>query len=419
MDRPVIRRRIGTRARWALAVVVMATAAGAIFLVLPASGAVLVDAKAIDTGPVVRTAFQDYLPLRAEIAPLHSVVISAVSGGTVNTLEQADGAIVAKGTPLARLDNPALRLEVAAREVEIASRLTDLSAQELALRRAQAELDGTVAAAANELLRSEHDLAQHQFLFDKGIIAPTALTPYQRDEAFRRDRVASLTATNHDERAAAAAQLARLSETRTMLAGNLGAVRDELQALVVRAPAGGRLTGFVPQPGQAVKAGDALGQVDSEGAYKLVGEVDEFYLSRLSVGQRATAATSGHDVRLVVDRVLPQVVGGRFKVELAFTDPSPAGLRRGEAIDARVTLGNSKAAIVASNGPWLDAGGTTAFVIDRSGARAVRRAITIGRRTPEQVEIIGGLHPGERIVTSGIAAYRTATSLIIREGTNE
>ncbi len=177
------------------------------------------------------------------------------------------------------------------------------------------------------------------------------------------------------------------------------------------------MTGFVIQPGQPIKAGDPLGQIDSEGADKLIGEIDEFYLSRLAVGQLATATIEGREVRLTVDRVLPQVVNGRFKVELVFAGATPAGLRRGQTVDARITLGDAKLAIVAPNGPWLDAGGTTAFVV--SGSRAVRRPVTTGRRTPEQVEITGGLHPGERIVTSGIAAYRTATSLILREGNHE
>ncbi len=417
MDRIVTRRRLAPHWRWLLALLVVIVVIAAVAVVVPPRGAVVVDAAAIDTGVVVRAPFRDALPLRAEVAPLHSVVLSAVAGGTVAALIATDGTLVAKGAPLARLDNPTLQLEVASREVEIASRLTDLSAQELALRRTQAEVEGTAATAGNELLKAEHELAQHQFLFDHGIIAPTALAPYQHDAAFRRDRLAALHASDRGERAAAATQTSRIAEARAMLSANLQAVRGELTALTLRAPVGGRLTGFVVQPGQPVKAGDALGQLDSEGADKLIGEVDEFYLSRLAVGQAASAMIDGYEVRLTVDRVLPQVVNGRFKVELVFAGATPAGLRRGQTVDARITLGDAKLAVVVPNGPWLDAGGTTAFVV--SGSRAVRRAVTTGRRTPEQVEIIAGLHPGERVVTSGIAAYRAATSLILREGTHE
>ncbi len=239
MDRIVTRRRLTPRWRWLLALLVAIVVAAVVALVVPPSGAVVVDAAAIDSGAVVRAPFQDTLPLRAEVAPLHSVVLSAVAGGTVAALIAADGTLVTKGAPLARLDNPALQLEVAGREVEIASRLTDLSAQELALRRTQADVEGTAATAGNELLKAEHDLAQHQFLFDHGIIAPTALAPYQRDAAFRRDRLTALRDSDRGERAAAATQTSRLAEARTMLSADLQAVRGELTALTVRRPSVG------------------------------------------------------------------------------------------------------------------------------------------------------------------------------------
>ena len=418
MDRPITRQRIGKRLRWALIALLVAALAGLVAWLVPARGALVVDAAAIETGAIVRAPFQDYLPLRAEVAPLHSVVVAAVSGGSVAALDVQDGVLVRAGAPLARLDNPALRLEVAGREVEIASRLADVSAQELALRRNRADLDTGAATAANEVLRAEHELQQHQTLFDKGILALAAIEPYRREAAFRRSRLAALRAGEGGERTAEGGQMARLAQTRALLSANLAAVRGELGGLVLRAPVAGRLTGFTLQPGQPVKAGDPLGQIDSEGAYKLIGEVDEFYLARLSPGQRATADIDGTAARLTVTRVLPQVVNGRFKVEVAFAGAAPAGLRRGQAVDARVTLGGSRSAVVAPAGAWLDAGGTTAFVM--AGERhAVRRAITVGRRTPEQVEVTGGLAPGERIVTSGIAAYRAQTSLIIRKGDQE
>ena len=415
MDRRITRKHSAKRLRWALIALSVSAVAAAVAWLLPARGALVVDAAAIETATIVRAPFQDYLPLRAEVAPLHSVVVAAVSGGSVAELYVQDGVLVRAGAPLARLDNPTLRLEVAGREVEIASRLADVSAQELALRRNRADLDNGAATAANEVLRAEHDLLQRKTLFDKGIIAPAALEPYKREAEFRRERLAALRSSEGGERTAEGGQMGRLAQTRALLSANLAAVRGELGGLVLRAPVAGRLTGFTLQPGQPLKAGDPLGQIDGEGAYKLIGEVDEFYLARLSPGQRATADIDGGAATLTVTRVLPQVVNGRFKVELTFAGTAPVGLRRGQAVDARVTLGGARSAVVAPAGAWLDAGGTTAFVMDADG-HAVRRAITLGRRTPEQVEVTGGLTPGERIVVSGIAAYAKQTSLIIRKG---
>ena len=169
---------------------------------------------------------------------------------------------------------------------------------------------------------------------------------------------------------------------------------------------------FTIQPGQALKPGDAAGQVDSEGAWKLVADVDQFFLGRVQVGQPAGAEG---DLRLVVSRVLPTVTDGKFHVELAFVGKPPAGLNRGQILDGKITLGAARAAVVAPLGGWLDSdGGTGAWVLDASGAHATRRTIHVGRRNADQVEIVSGLEPGEHIVTSDTGAFRKAAGINIK-----
>jgi HlyD family secretion protein len=103
--------------------------------------------------------------------------------------------------------------------------------------------------------------------------------------------------------------------------------------------------------------------------------------------------------------VLPAVKDGRFQVELTF-DKAPTGLNRGQTIDIRITLGAASRTVVAPVGGWLEAGGSSAFVLDADGAHARRRSVRIGRRNPEQVEILSGLNPGERIVTSNTSSVK-------------
>ena len=65
----------------------------------------------------------------------------------------------------------------------------------------------------------------------------------------------------------------------------------------------------------------------------------------------------------------------------------PPALRRGEAVDIRITLGDTRPALTAPNGAWLEgSGGAYAFVMNRNGRRAERRAISVGRRNPSLTE---------------------------------
>ena len=415
MDRPVAKPK--NRRRWIIAGVAagVAVVAGAAFWLLPSAGSLALKRADVEIAEVRREPFQDYLPIRAEVAPLTTVFVTAIEGGQVEQVAAQDGAEVAAGAPLARLTNPQLQLDVTAREAEIAARLGDVSAQELTLQRTRAERDAQVAQTSYDLLKARRELDKRERLHASGFESDAGVKTYSDEAAYHQARLAALQRGQSQENAIGSAQQAQIRQLAQRLDRNLQVVQASLGALIVRAPAAGRLTNFTLQPGQSLKAGETVGQIDSEGAYKLVAEVDEFYLGRIAPGQSATAETGGRNVPLRVLRVLPQVTGGRFKAELGFAGASPPGLRRGQSLDLRLTLGDTRPAVVLPNGAWLEAsGGAFAFVVKPGGGRAERRAIAVGRRNPQQVEVAKGLRPGERVVVSSYSGLEPYKHLILR-----
>ena len=367
----------------------------------------------VQLSTVTRTPFQDYLPIRGEVAPARSVFIDAVSGGQVERVMAVDGAEVSAGDILATLSNPQLTLDVSAREAEISGRLGDVNGQQLSLQTSRADRERAIADAEYSLLKANHDLAIRQKLHDLGYILDAGLKPYLDEAAYARDRVQALKAGRVREDAIAEGQAAAIRDTTARLSTNLKDVESSLQALTLRAPVTGRLTNFVLQPGQTLKIGDSVGQIDSEGDYKLTADVDEFYLSRVAVGLPAQADVDGAVFNLTVSRVLPQVANGRFRVELTFPGRTPANLKRGQSLDLRITFGHAQPELVLDNGPWLEAsGGAYAFVLQPGGRQAKRRSITVGRRNPEQVEVNSGLQQGERVVTSSYTGFEKYQRLI-------
>lgn len=406
------------RRRWALlgglAAAVVAAVALAAWL-LPGAHSVTVKASETEIAQVRREPFQDYVPVRAAVEPLTSVFVTAVEGGQVAQVLALDGAEVAAGAPLARLTNPQLKLAVVSQEAEIAGRLGDVSGQELALQKAQADRERELAQANYDLQKARRELDRRQSLHDLGFESDVALRTASDEETYEKARVAALQSGGAREAAIGVDQHAKIRALSGRLNDNLAAVEASLEALVVKAPMQGRLTNFLLQPGQPLKAGETVGQVDSEGAYKLTAELDEFYLGRVAVGQSATADLDGRALPLKVSRVLPQVVQGRFHVELAFQGPPPAALRRGQTLDVRLILGDTRPAVTLPNEAWLEgSGGTFAFVVRPDGRHADRRTITVRRRNPQQVEIASGLKPGERVVVSSYAGLAPYAHLIIR-----
>ena len=391
------------RRRAAIAAVMAMLAAVAIWRLLPAAGSTDIAMADIETGIVTSAPFADYLPVRATIAPRVTTLVGVLAGGQVETLSVQDGAMVAAGQPLATLANPTLKLDVLTREAQIASQLGGIAGENLGIERTTLDRAAQIAQANYDLIKARRELGIRQQLHDKGFVSDAGVKSFAEEAAYQEKRLGQLQSGGAKEARITAQQGARLDDTRGRLEGNLAAVRAGLDALVIRTPAGGRLTNFTLQPGQTLKPGDAAGQVDSEGSWKLTADVDEYYLGRVAVGQKAAAG----DLRLTVSKVLPAVTDGRFRVELTFDGTAPAGLNRGQTVDIRITLGSTAPALVAPVGGWLESGGgSSAFVLDSDGEHARRRAVKTGRRNPEQVEILSGLRPGERIITSNTASVQ-------------
>ena len=401
---------------WLLPAVGLLTAGAAagLFWLIPASGTLSVSADEITTGRVEARPFQDYLPVRATVAPLHTVYVGAVEGGEVKHVSVQDGATVASGTVLATLSNPQLQLDVTSREAAIAGQLGSVSGQRLTLQQNLTAADNSIAETRYDLLKAERELDIRRRLHEQGFESDAGVKSFGDEAQYYAARLATLREARSRDRAVAQRQADEIDQTALRLRSNLDVVENSLQALVLRAPVAGRLTDFLLQPGQSLKQGDQIGQIDSEGAYRLDADVDEFYLGRVAEGQPVTADFDGLPVALTVSRVKPQVINGQFRAELVFDHAPPAGLRRGESTEAHITLGQTRPALVLPNGPWLEgSGGSYVFVLDGSGRHAVRRAITSGRRNPEQVEITSGLSAGEPVITSSYGRYSNFSRLLV------
>ncbi|GAA3265703.1 hypothetical protein GCM10020258_33750 [Sphingomonas yabuuchiae] len=329
----------------------LAIGAVLVWRLLPAAGSTDIAAANIETGEVTRAAFDDYLPVRATVTPRITTLVGVLSGGQVVLLAQ-DGQMVSAGQPLATLANPQLKLDVLTREAQIASQLGGVASEGLGIERNKLDRAGQVAQAEYDLIKARRDLGIRRQLHDQGFLSDAGVKSFEEEAAYQEKRLAQLRSGRATEARITATQSARLNDTQVRLSGNLAAVRAGLEALTIRAPAAGRLTNFTIQPGQTLKPGDPAGQVDSEGSWKLVAQVDEYYLGRVAPGQTATGSDGA---RLTVSKVLPAVKDGRFQVELTF-DKAPAGLNRGQTIDIRITLGAASREVVAPVGGWLEAG---------------------------------------------------------------
>jgi HlyD family secretion protein len=243
-------------------------------------------------------------------------------------------------------------------------------------------------------------------LAERGFIAGRTFAD-SRDtyEANRRRSEVVRTQQASDERLQSS-QLAQLRASSASLNQSLELARASLDSLNLRAPVAGQLTSFAIQVGQSLQRGERLGQIDSNGRNKLRAQVDEFYLGRVAVGQVATAEVGGRTFQMRVSKIYPQVRNGAFEIDLQFIGAEPADLQRGQTVQARLTLGAPAQARMIPNGSFYnDTGGAWVFVVAPDGGSAVRRQVRLGRRNNDSIEILDGLDPGERVITSPYTGF--------------
>lgn len=414
MDRVVERRRLSARVRRALLVGLIASVALAFWLWSPGQMSKRVDAKTLTISVVRRGTFDDFLPLRARVTPLKTVFLDSVEGGRVEKILVEDGMTVREGQPLAILSNPELQLSVLARQTEVTQQINSLRSQELVLEQTRLVNERDLFEARAQLDKLNRQYRREAALLDKGFVSRQRFEDTAADLESARGRYAVQVETRRTNERLQTSQLAQIRAAVGSLNAGLEIARRSLEALQLRAPVSGKLSGLSVQLGQSLARGERIGQIDSPGENKLMAGVDEFYLNRVRVGQAAMIETGGRSYSLRVSKIYPQVRNGQFEIDLQFVAGEPPRLQRGQTLQARLTLSEPVPALMVSNGPFHnDTGGGWAFVVTPDGATAVRRPVRFGRRNSEQIEVLDGLAAGERVITSGYTGMTDSQALVL------
>jgi HlyD family secretion protein len=276
-----------------------------------------------------------------------------------------------------------------------------MRSQELALTQTRNANLRDLNQAETDLAKARRQYDLYKPLADRGFVSKKTLNDTKDDLDYQTNRLAILKRSISQTEALQSSQLGQLRAAASSLNTSMGVAQSSLGQLNIRAPVTGQLSGFDIQLGQSLQQGERIGQIDSAGADKLQADVDEYYLGRVSVGQTATADIDGKTYRLKVAKVYPQVRNGQFQVDLLFGGPEPASIQRGQTVQAKLTVGDSSKALLIPNGAFFnDTGGAWVFVVDRSGNGATKRAVQLGRRNSDFIEVLGGLKPGDRVITS-------------------
>ena len=412
MDQVVETRKLSTRVKAAIGGAVVLAAALLFWWFAPSGSSQTVGADHVTISTVTRGTFDDFIPLRARVTPLLTVYIDAVEGGRVEKMLVEDGATVAQGQPIALLSNAELQLSTLARQTEVEQQINNMRSQELSLAQTRLSNERAVLAAETAYDKARRQFEREKPLAEKGFVSGKQFADTQADYELSQRNLAALKRSQATDARLQTSQLAQQQAAAQSMQSGLSIARANLDALQLRAPVAGQLSGFSVQVGQSLQRGERVGQIDSPGRNKLIAGVDEFYLGRVQLQQRASLDFGGKRYDARVTKIYPQVQNGQFQVDLQFVGAEPANIQRGQTMQARLTLGDPTPALLVPNGAFYnETGGNWIFVVTPDGKSAVKRNVRLGRRNAEHIEVLEGLEAGEKVLTSPYTGYTDKTRL--------
>jgi len=359
--------------------------------------------------------FQEFIPVNGTVLPIHSIYLDASVGGRVEKKYVEDGAHLKKGDPILKLSNTDLELNLVNQEIQVLNLLTQAQIAKTSAQQVSISNRNQMADVEQGLTEAKRVYELNQKLFKKGAIAEQKYLQSKNEYQYQKQKVKLTKKILKQDSASSVQKMHQDQETYNRTQRALELMRKKVGDLIVRAPVDGQLTSFDAEVGQNKNSGERLGQVDVLTGYKVSADIDEHYINRIFMGQKAQFKLKKEIYPLKVSKVSSQVKDGRFRVDFEFADKTPKSIRRGQSLQIRLALSDeTKALLLKKGGFYQQTGGNWVFVLDSSGDEAYRKDIQLGRQNPDYYEVLDGLQPGDRVIISSYEGYDKIQQLNVK-----
>ncbi len=283
----------------------------------------------------------DAILATGQVEAIQSAELKPEVEGRITEVIMREGAEVAAGAPLFRLDDQELRAQVARAE-------------------------------------ADRDLAEQALARTKDLL---------------------------DQRAASTADLERAEATARANRASLALLTVRLDRTMVRAPFAGVLGQRLVSLGDYVTTSTTLVTLQTVDPQRVAFTVPERYAGVVGKGQRVqfrVAALAGQEFSGAVDFVSPAVqLPARTLLIKAMVPNGRRQLQAGMFVEARLaTAVRPRAVVIPEEAILALQGQSFAWVV--VDGKVTRRVVTLGVRSPGEVEIASGVEPGDQVVVGGL-----------------
>jgi len=373
-----------------------------------------VDKERITISEVTEGQFKNYIPVNGVVMPIATIYLDAMEGGRVEERYVEDGAMMKKGEPILRLSNPDLMMSLVEQQNNVYNTLMQVQIAQNGARQ-------TSVSNLNQLADVQSTLqeAKRVYELDKKLYSQKAIGSQEYEQAkisydyLVKKLELQKTLLQQDS----VDKVQQLSQQNKLYSGANKAfslMQQKVGDLIVRAPVDGQLTSLDAEVGQNKNKGERLGQIDVISDYKVRVDVDEHYINNVFPGLTGTAVVGNDTLHLSVKKVYPSVANGRFQVDMSFDGKTPKVIHRGQSLQIMLTLSDDRKALLVPRGGFFQkTGGNWIYKLSKDGSTAFKVDIQIGGQNPDYYEVLKGLQPGDKVVTSSYDNFGDNETLVI------
>ena len=372
-----------------------------------------VDADSLTVSTAVMGEFNDYIRISGRVQPMTTIQLSPQEGGIVEKILIEEGSAVKAGDAILVLNNDNLDLQILNSEAELAEKENILRNTQISMEQQKLDVRQNVLEYSTQVERLRRAYEQQKALYEDKLIAKEEYLKAEEDYNLAKQKYDLIRERSKQDSLYRGTQIDRMEESLENMLLNMQMIRKRKGNLIVKAPIDGELGLLDVVLGQSIASGTKIGQINSVGTYKVEAQIDEHYIDRVVEGLEATFERQGETYSTIIRKVYPEVRDGKFKADFKFDGVQPDNIRSGQTYYLNLQLGQPEEAVIIPRGTFYQkTGGKWIYVVNKDGTKAVKREIRIGRQNPQYYEVLEGLEPGEKVITSGYDTYGDSDVLV-------
>ena len=373
-----------------------------------------VSAETLSIGSATAGEFNDYVRVSGQVQPMTTIQISPLESGVVERIFLEEGAKVKAGDPILQLKNEGLDMQILNAEANLAEKENWLRNTMVSMEEQRLNVNQEIIQLSIEVQRFLRAYKAQQSLYEENLIAKEDYLRAKEDYEMVRGKLQLMKERAVQDSLYRGVQIKQMTESLNNMQLNMQMIRKRKNNLVITAPIDGELGLLDVSLGQSVSEGVKIGQINDLGSYKIEAQIDEHYIDRVTAGLEARFERQEEQFGAVVRKVYPEVRDGKFKADFKFAEVHPDNIRTGQTYYLNLQLGQPEKALLIPRGTFYQkTGGRWIYVLTPEGDKAYKREIRIGRQNPQYYEVLEGLRPGEKVITSGYENFGENERLVL------